>query len=58
MEEESSYQKKRKQTQEIATDEPMKIETSQNKRRKLEKRLSAQQRDQVMVRVAKEELEL
>ena len=31
VEEESSYQKKRKQTQENATDEPMKIKTSQNK---------------------------
>ena len=50
--------KDKEKTQESAVDEPKKIKVSENKRRKLEKPLSAQQRDQVMVKVAKEELEL
>ena len=54
----SSCQRKRKQTQERAVDEPKRIKVSENKRRKLEKPLCAQQRNQVMVKVAKEEPEL
>lgn len=57
-EEESTCQRKRKKTKKNVVDEPKKIKVSENKRRKLEKPLSAQQRDQVMVKVAKEELEL
>ena len=48
--------KEKEKSQESAVDEPKKIKVSENKRRKLEKPLSAQQRDQVMVKVAKEEL--
>ena len=48
----------RKQTQEIALDEPKKIKVSENKRRILGNPLSAKKRDQVMVKVAKQELKL
>ena len=54
----SAYPKKRKETQEDVVQPPKKMKLCDNKRKKLEKNLSTQQRDQIMVKVAKEELEL
>ena len=58
IEKEASFcQKKRKQIQDLLVDERKKLKICENKRKKLEKPSSAHQREQLIVRVAKEELE-